>query len=339
MAFPVIASTSTGSIASNSASTTITLPSGCQVGHTAILIFTKDGSAAPTSSPANSQVIAQSADSGNASHISIWKFPVAYLSDFTISHASEMSSWICLSFAGGIDFQVSSVARGSSNVPNPPSLTHSFGAGTEVMWLALMGHDYNRTTSAYPSTFTDNRINSRSTATGGTGTSIATLNSTTNPQDPGTFTISSSDTWCAYTLALKVHIPTEKSFVNTLAVTTDTQIRRVGIHIWRRDGEVGEFVRIVELDPNITTYADSYNLVNGTTYYYQADILKDGTYHSETPIVSVLYESAGSHTPIRINVGGVWKSISSVSVNIGGVWKVAESVKVNIGGTWKSLPA
>jgi hypothetical protein len=37
----------------------------------------------------------------------------------------------------------------------------------------------------------------------------------------------------------------------------------------------------------------------------------------------------------QVNIGGVWKDISSVSVNIGGEWKAASAIKCNIGGVWK----
>ena len=39
---------------------------------------------------------------------------------------------------------------------------------------------------------------------------------------------------------------------------------------------------------------------------------------------------------LYVNIGGVWKPVSSVSANIGGVWKKASGVYQNVGGTWKS---
>jgi len=39
---------------------------------------------------------------------------------------------------------------------------------------------------------------------------------------------------------------------------------------------------------------------------------------------------------LYVNIGGVWKPVSSVSVNIGGAWKKASGVYQNVGGTWKS---
>ena len=201
MAYPTIADYTTGSRTSNATSTSITVPSGTQAGDLMLLLISKDGTGLFTT-PSGWEVLENTGSSAQAVGI-FYRQLTAPLSNFTIAHASEMTAWILLRIPDGDIPQKSSRATGNSRLPDPPSLTHSFGAGTEVMWLALMGHDYNRTTSAYPSTFPDNRINARSTATGGSGVSMATLNSTTNPQDPGTFTISSKDTWQAYTLAIK----------------------------------------------------------------------------------------------------------------------------------------
>lgn len=201
MSYPTIASYTTGSTTSNATSTSITVPSGTQAGDLMLLLISKDGTGLFTT-PSGWKVLENTGSSAQAVGI-FYRQLTAPLSNFTIVHASEMTAWILLRIPDGDIPQKSSRATGNSRAPNPPSLKHSFREGTEVMWLAMMGHDYNRTTSAYPSNFPDNRINSRSTSTLGSGVSMATLNSTTNPQDPGTFTISATDTWQAYTLAIK----------------------------------------------------------------------------------------------------------------------------------------
>lgn len=208
MAYPSIADYNTGSTASNATYTTITPPATTQANDLLLLFFTKDGSAAPTGNSGGFTVLTGSADSGSASYMTIfYKQITGPQSNFTVSHASEMTSWIIVRIPGGQIPQYSTVARASSNVPNPDSLTHTLGAGKEILWIACAGWDYNRTCSAYPTTFTSDRYTVSSSATGGSGTAIASLQSTTNPQDPGTFTISSADTWCAYTLAIEYVAP------------------------------------------------------------------------------------------------------------------------------------
>jgi len=39
---------------------------------------------------------------------------------------------------------------------------------------------------------------------------------------------------------------------------------------------------------------------------------------------------------LYVNIGGVWKPVSSIHANVGGVWKNASGVYQNVGGTWKS---
>lgn len=208
MAYPTIRNYTTGASAGNVTSTSITIPASTQAGDLAVLIFAKDGSAAPTT-PANWNLRAGSVDSGSASYTSIfYRNLTAELTTFSVSHASEGTSWILLIFPGCvISSGTSTVARASSVNPNATSYSHNFAAGTEVMWVTLAGWDYNRTVSGYPSDCPDNRINSMPSSTGGAGCACATLSNTNASLDAGSFTISTADTWCAYTLAIKVGDP------------------------------------------------------------------------------------------------------------------------------------
>ena len=202
MAYPQIAASTSGFTTSNATSTSITVPSGTQAGDLMVLLISKDGTGTFTT-PSDWTQLVNAGSSAQAVGI-FYRQLSASLSNFTIAHASEMTAWILLRIPNGDIPTVSSAATGNSTTPNPPSLASSFAAGTEIMWLAFAGWDYNRTCSAYPTTFTDNRLTSNSTATGGSGVAMATLESTTSPQDPSTFTISATDTWQAYTLAIKI---------------------------------------------------------------------------------------------------------------------------------------
>lgn len=200
MAYPTIANYSSGDITTNATSTSITAPSGTQAGDLMLLLIAKDGTGTFTV-PSGWASFENTAYSAQAVGVFYQKL-TGPLTNFTITHASEMTAWILLRIPGGAVPQKGTRVTGNNTTPDPPSFAHTFGAGKEVMWLALMGHDYNRTTNAYPSNFPDNRINSRSNNINGCGISMATLNSTTSPQNPGTFTISATDTWQAYTIAI-----------------------------------------------------------------------------------------------------------------------------------------
>lgn len=41
---------------------------------------------------------------------------------------------------------------------------------------------------------------------------------------------------------------------------------------------------------------------------------------------------------LEVNIGGVWKTVSSVEVNVGGVWKTVSNIESNIAGVWKDVP-
>ena len=39
----------------------------------------------------------------------------------------------------------------------------------------------------------------------------------------------------------------------------------------------------------------------------------------------------------KVNIGGVWKTVSQPEVNVGGVWKTVTTVESNVGGTWETV--
>lgn len=88
---------------------------------------------------------------------------------------------------------------GNTTIPDPPSLTASWGAANNL-WLAS-AHWLDIGTATAPSTYTTvNTANSNSTAN--TSCSVASLTSTNATENPGTFTITSAR-WNANTVAIK----------------------------------------------------------------------------------------------------------------------------------------
>lgn len=85
-------------------------------------------------------------------------------------------------------------ATGTSTTPNPPSLTSGFGA-VDTLWIAVT--NAGAQISAYPASYS----NGQTTAGFGLGTAERQVNGAS--QDPGTFTIASSATWDAFTLAVR----------------------------------------------------------------------------------------------------------------------------------------
>ena len=38
---------------------------------------------------------------------------------------------------------------------------------------------------------------------------------------------------------------------------------------------------------------------------------------------------------MKVNVGGVWKTVKTAKVNVAGVWRTATKARVNVAGVWK----
>lgn len=95
---------------------------------------------------------------------------------------------------------ISSSATGSSTIPNPPSLTPSFGT-QKTLWLASEFHGAAvDPVTAYPSGYTWNETNNlQNIAYIGVATKAASAAS----EDPGTFTLTSSGDWVAYTIGIR----------------------------------------------------------------------------------------------------------------------------------------
>ena len=202
MAYPQVASYTSGNMTTEATSTTITVPTGTQSGDLMVLLISKDGASAFTT-PTDWTALVNSAGIGHCAAIFYRKL-TGGLSGFSISHGSEQTAWILLRIPNGDTPQISSAVTGTSTSANPPSLTHSFSSGREIMWVAHVGNDVNNSISSYPSGFSDNQISSRANTTNGCGVGMATLESATNPTDPGTFTLGSSGfQWTTHTVAIQ----------------------------------------------------------------------------------------------------------------------------------------
>ena len=38
---------------------------------------------------------------------------------------------------------------------------------------------------------------------------------------------------------------------------------------------------------------------------------------------------------MKVNVAGVWKTVTTIKVNVAGVWRTVTGTRVNVGGAWK----
>jgi uncharacterized repeat protein (TIGR02543 family) len=270
MAYPTIASYLTGSLNTNGTTSSIIAPSGTQANDLIVLIITKDGTGTFTV-PSDWTSLANTAYSAQCLGIFYRKL-TAPLSNFTITHANEMTSWVILRIPNGDIPKISTIANGSSTLPNPASLTSGFATNTETLWLACAGWDYNRTASGFPSNMADNRYSSVCTSTGGSGTAMATASSTSASFDPATFTMGATDTWSAYTLAVKTAImydvivtPTDYGITSLTEGTTYQYAQGNTCEVTQTPETGYKFVKWTVNGTDYTTQALSFTVTENTT--------------------------------------------------------------------------
>lgn len=98
--------------------------------------------------------------------------------------------------------EVGTFSEGNSDIPDPPSLSPSWGA-EDTLWIACYGNDSEETATAYPTNYTDGITASTGTGSGrcGSGSARRELNATSD--NPGTFTLSSDEQWLGQTIAIR----------------------------------------------------------------------------------------------------------------------------------------
>ena len=96
--------------------------------------------------------------------------------------------------------EASTGATGFDTAPNPDSLTPTGGA-KDYLWLAGHAHDANKTTTVFPTNYSNGiSTEGADAASAGVGSAERQLNAAS--ENPGTFTISASEQWAAGTIAV-----------------------------------------------------------------------------------------------------------------------------------------
>ena len=218
MAFPSVRSTSSGSIAANGTSTTVTLPATVVSGDILFVLFVSDnGSNSITWDQSSEGTWTQQFESNPTSvdHVTQGWAKVADGTEdsgtLAITHASEQTAWICYCIQDTVGalsgIEVSTVAVGTDNDPNATSLTASWGA-EDNLWISLFGCDgapgMGASLTAWP--FADNQIyNHPNNGGGDVDCAICSEESATATNDAGAFTgvDATGDDWSAYTIAVR----------------------------------------------------------------------------------------------------------------------------------------
>lgn len=206
MAFPQVAATNTSSEDSDVQNHTVSLPASIQAGET-LLVFFSCQTNQPIGWPGGWNEIFENQQTDVTLAIAWRKADGGEGATITVTtNDVEISAHASYRINVAIDPtstppEVSTGATGTSENPNPDSLTAD-GGSKEYLWIAVEGNDEDKTVTAYPTNYDSNQLNIAVGGKNGAGIGVASDEVETDVQDPATFTLSGSKTWIACTVVV-----------------------------------------------------------------------------------------------------------------------------------------
>lgn len=217
MAFPQIvdADTKNGTVTTNATTWPLTYPTNLASGDLILAIVASDGAQVDGTWPSGFVPLAI----GNGSACSaIWAKKVSdgtETGNFNVTgFNSEQGGWRVFRITGwggtlgstmsnistSGDVVRASAVSASAN-PDPPALDPLQWATEDTLWIVGCSVDTSRTISVYP--YAGRNTADVSGGAGGATLGLCTTESATASLDPGTFTISASDDWVAFVVAVR----------------------------------------------------------------------------------------------------------------------------------------
>ena len=215
--FPVVQSTAN----SNSGSTTnhsVTMPTGIEAGDLLLAFFTTNSDSTVNTPAGWTKLVDQTEPTFPDIRLAVYsKRAVGGDSLTVVTNNNETSAHCVYRIYTDNEAEAAAVGAASASAnPNPPPLTPTGGA-QDFLWFAAFGST-GVTVSSYPSNYTDNQV---SNTAGGRSIAAATRNLDASSEDPGTYTISSSNDWVAVTVAVEAQTPLSGNFP---IITSDSTI-------------------------------------------------------------------------------------------------------------------
>ena len=200
--FPTIAAVNGGNNATNNVNHTVNLPAGIVAGNLLLVFFASDSVDAVTFPGGWTELY----DAQDGTHRHVGKYRVAdggegatIVVTTTNPQMSAHTTYRVTDYTGTPE--VSARGTGNSVVPDPPSLTPSWGLKT-TLWFAVTSYDLGTiTVNTYPAGYGNTR-NDRANHAEGVGLGNARKEDPVATEDPGVFTISAIENWQAYTVAV-----------------------------------------------------------------------------------------------------------------------------------------
>lgn len=215
MAFPTVVTTSTYQSGVDAVTHTITLPTGIVAGNL-LLVFTGNDGAADTASvttPASGWTSLGNAvanalgDNGRGTWFYRWADGAEAATIVVTITSTESVAALCYRITGAdpaTNPEMAGVAGPSSTAnPDPPNLDPAGWAAEDTLWIASYCWDADISHTSYPANYTANQLTNRVAAATGFGVAAATRELNASAEDPGTGTISASEQWAAFTVAVR----------------------------------------------------------------------------------------------------------------------------------------
>jgi uncharacterized protein YjbI with pentapeptide repeats len=216
MAFPVIEATASTDGSSAATSHAVTLPATVSANALLIVVGRVTVAGAVAVTGGGWTIVQNSADASD--DVTFWMYRDALAagtedgSTITVTHGNGKLAAVSLSITGAEPPsnqapQTSAVADGASTTPNPTTCTPTGGA-KDYLWIWAGGWEGEQTSppASNPTNYTLNKTGANTGTGGVTSTNsrvaVAARNLNAASEDPGSWTISVSDDWAAWTIAV-----------------------------------------------------------------------------------------------------------------------------------------
>lgn len=219
MAFPQVVGSATSSRTSNAIDDSVTLPGSIAAGDLILVFHCSDGPLTRTFPSPWVEIkdigvagdsatigIAYLIASGGEASVTVTKSVTERFSALAIQISA--SSW-----HGTTPPEVSTGVTGTSTAPDPDAITPSWGRG-DNLFIAVCAFENNAggiSITVFPTNYGSNNLSSPDILSAGRG-GIGTRELAAGSDDPGAFTISSSDAWWAGTVV----VPPTGGFTNPM---------------------------------------------------------------------------------------------------------------------------
>jgi hypothetical protein len=212
--FPTISDTLTQNFSTAATSHNVTMPSTVNSGDLLMVLITNDHASGGTVGTPTGWTQKASSTQNNQVRASVYVKVADGTEDgtnvdFTTSVAEEAAVQVYRIQSGewsgstaGVEVSTASGVTGSTT-PNPSSLNPGAWATENTLWIAYAGGSSYDGVTTYPTNYSGGVHNQTNTGTGGASTASAWRESAASSEDPGSFTMTSSEDGVAFTIGIR----------------------------------------------------------------------------------------------------------------------------------------